>query len=176
MAGSARDGIDAADASLYAGARWVITPTPETAPDALARVGALARAAGGRPLLMDAATHDEAVAGASHLPLVVAAALTGALAEEPDWPLIASLASGGYRDTTRVAAGDPVMGRDILLANREQVLARLDAFAATLARLRAAVASGDGAAIEALLRAASDARRTWAAERERADGGARGVL
>jgi prephenate dehydrogenase len=168
MCGSERAGIDAADANLYAGARWVITPAPETAPDALAQVEALARAAGAHPSAMDAATHDAAVAGASHLPLAIAATLAGALAEAPDWPLVASLAAGGYRDTTRVAAGDPVMGRDILLANRERVLAWLDAFSAALERLRAALASGDSVEIEARLRAASDARRAWAAERERA--------
>ena len=166
MAGSERAGVGAADANLYVGARWVITPTPETAPNTLARVEALARAVGAHPLVLDATTHDEAAAGASHLPLAVAAALAGALAEEANWPLVASLATGGYRDTTRVAAGDPIMGRDILLTNREPILAQLDAFTASLERLRAAVASGDGAAIEALLRVASDARRVWAASRE----------
>ncbi len=176
MAGSERDGIDAADANLYAGARWVITPASDTAPDTRARVETLARAVGAYPLSMDAATHDEAVAGASHLPLAVAAALAGALAEAPDWPLVATLASGGYRDTTRIAAGDPIMGRDMLLANHEHVLARIDAFAATLERLRAAVASGDAAALEALLRKARDARRKWEMDRERADGGANHVL
>jgi prephenate dehydrogenase len=176
MCGSERAGIDAADAGLYAGARWVITSAPETAPDALARMEALARAVGSEPLVMDAAAHDEAVAGVSHLPLAVAAALAGALAEDPDWSTVAELAAGGYRDTTRVAAGSPIMGRDILLANRERVLARLDAFMAAMERLRAAVARGDGPAIEALLRTASDARRAWAAERERADGNADGVL
>lgn len=176
MAGSERAGIDGADASLFLGARWVVTPEPETASDALERVEALARALGAHPLALDATSHDEAVAGASHLPLAVAVALVGALAEDPGWPLVASLAAGGYRDTTRVAAGDPIMGRDILLANREPVLARLDAFAASLERLRTAVVGGDGAAIEALLRAASDARRAWAAERERADGDADRVL
>ncbi len=176
MAGSERAGIDAADASLYAGARWVITPAPETAPDTLTRVESLARVVGAHPLVMDATAHDEAAAGASHLPLAVAAALAHALAEDPSWPLVATLAAGGYRDTTRIAAGDPIMGRDILLANRERVLARLDAFTVALEGLRAAVASGDGAALEALLRAASDARRAWTANRERADGSADGVL
>ncbi|HEU0027503.1 MAG TPA: prephenate dehydrogenase/arogenate dehydrogenase family protein [Ktedonobacterales bacterium] len=176
MCGSERTGIDAADAGLYTGARWVIIATLETAPDALAQVEALARAVRSHPLVMDAAAHDEAVAGASHLPLAVAATLAGALAQDPSWPVVARLAAGGYRDTTRVAAGSPIMGRDILLANRERVLARLDAFMAALERLREAVARGDGPAVEALLRMASDARRAWAAERERADGDTDGVL
>jgi prephenate dehydrogenase len=162
MCGSERAGIAAADADLYIDARWVVTPTPETEPDALARAEALARAVGARPRLMDAVAHDDAVAAVSHLPLAVAAALAGALAEEPDWPAAAKLAAGGYRDTTRVAAGDPIMGRDMLLANRARILARLDAFNARLERLRAALASGDAAAVEALLRAASAARRDWA--------------
>jgi prephenate dehydrogenase len=67
------------------------------------------------------------------------------------------------------------MGRDMLLANRERVLARLDAFGARLERLRAALADGDAATLEALLRAASAARRSWAASRARDDGAGDGV-
>ena len=175
MCGSERAGIEAASADLYTVARWVITPTAETAPDALARVETLARAVGARPLVMDAAAHDDAVAAISHLPLAVAAALASALADGPDWPVARELAVGGYRDTTRVAAGDPVMGRDMLLANRARVLARLEAFSARLERLRGALASGDSAAVEALLRAASDARRGWATDQARGDGAGDGV-
>lgn len=175
MCGSERAGITAASADLYIGARWVITPTPETEPETLGRVKALARAVGARPLLMDAAAHDDTVAAVSHLPLAVAAALAGALAEEPDWPAAAKLAAGGYRDTTRVAAGDPIMGRDMLLVNRARILARLDAFSARLERLRAALASGDAAAVEALLRAASRARRDWADRMAQDDDSGAGV-
>jgi prephenate dehydrogenase len=166
MAGMERAGIEAATADLYRGARWALTPTPQTAPDALRRVRALVTALGAEPLELDAEAHDAAVAGVSHLPMLLAAALTETLAEADDWPTMARLAAGGYRDTTRVAAGDPVMWRDIALANRAALLTRLDAFTATLARLRASIARGDAAEIEAALRAAQAARLAWQATQE----------
>ncbi len=165
MAGRERAGIDAATADLYRGARWALTPTPQTAPDAVSRLRALVEGLGAKPLQLDAVAHDAAVAGISHLPLTLAVALTQALADADDWPTMALLAAGGYRDTTRVAAGDPVMGRDILLANREALLARLDAFAGTLARLRAMIARGDATQIEATLREAQATRQAWEAAR-----------
>jgi len=175
MAGSERAGIAAATDALYRGARWALTPTPQTAPDALAQTRALVVALGAEALELDAQAHDDAVAGVSHLPLAVAVALTETLAADDDWPTLARLAAGGYRDTTRVAASDPLMWRDILLANRAALLARLDAFSATLARLRASVARGDGAEIEARLRAAQAARQAWDATRGADDADA-GVL
>lgn len=182
MAGSERAGIEAATGELFRGARWVLTPTAGTAPDALARLRALAPLLGAEPVELTAEAHDDAVAGVSHLPLALAVALTATLADDDDWPTMARLAAGGYRDTTRVAAGDPLMGRDILLANRAALLARLDAFALTLSRLRASIERGDGVAIEAELRAAQTARLAWQATRERArpddadDTGDAGVL
>lgn len=169
MAGMERAGIEAATATLYRGARWALTPTPETAPEALRRVRTLVTALGAQPVELDAATHDAAVAGVSHLPLTVAVALTQSLAGADDWPAMALLAAGGYRDTTRVAAGDPVMGRDMLLANGEALLARLDAFTEALARLRELVARGDAAGIEAALRAAQAARLSWETTRQTGD-------
>ncbi|HET9109542.1 MAG TPA: prephenate dehydrogenase/arogenate dehydrogenase family protein [Ktedonobacterales bacterium] len=166
MAGRERAGIEAAAADLYCGARWALTPTPQTAPDALRQLRALVEALGAEPLELDAVAHDAAVAGVSHLPLTLAVALTQTLAEADDWPTMAQLAAGGYRDTTRVAAGDPVMGRDILLANREALLARLDAFAEALARLREAIAQGDATQIEATLGAAQTMRQAWEASRQ----------
>ena len=163
MAGSERAGIEAATADLYRGARWALTSTPATDPDALARVRALVVALGAAAVEMDAQAHDAAVAGVSHLPLAIAVALTGALAEADDWPAMAVLAAGGYRDATRVAAGDPIMGRDMLLANREALLARIDAFSAALATLRDTLARGDAAEIEVALRAARATRLAWEA-------------
>ncbi len=165
MAGSERAGVEAARSDLFRGAHWALTPTAQTAPDALARVRTLVVALGAHPLEIGAQAHDAAVAGISHLPLTLAVALTQTLAEADDWPTMASLAAGGYRDTTRVAAGDPIMGRDILLANRAALLARIDAFAATLAELREAIARGDATAIEVILRAAQTARLAWAESR-----------
>ncbi|HEX8731278.1 MAG TPA: prephenate dehydrogenase/arogenate dehydrogenase family protein [Ktedonobacterales bacterium] len=166
MAGSERAGIEAATADLYRGARWALTPTTATDPAALARVRALVAALGAEVIALDAEAHDSAVAGISHLPLALAVALTRALAEDADWPTLAALAAGGYRDATRVAAGDPLMGRDMLLANRAALLVRLDAFSAALAELREALERGDAAAVEAALRTAQRERLAWGASRK----------
>jgi len=166
MAGLERAGIEAATADLYRGARWALTPTSATAAEALARVRTLVAALGAEPLELDAATHDAAVAGISHLPLTIAVALTQTLAGADDWPAMALLAAGGFRDATRVAAGDPQMGRDILLANREALLARLDGFTAALGALRDLIARGDATRIEAALREAQVARLAWETSRQ----------
>jgi len=161
MAGSEQSGLNAASATLYHDARWLLTPTASTAPDALARVEALTRALGAFPQWLAPAEHDVLLAGASHLPLAVAATLAATLAAAPDWPQVAQVAAGGYRDTTRIAAGDPIMARDICLSNRDALLARLDAFTAQLGELRAAIAQADAAALEAFFRAGRQARVGW---------------
>jgi prephenate dehydrogenase len=161
MCGSELAGIEAARAGLYIDAQWIITAGPEAAPDAVTLTASLATAAGARPIVMDAARHDRAVAGASHLPLIAAATLAQTLAAQPDWGAIADLAVSGYRDTTRLAAGDPRMGRDILLANSHHIAPLLHAYITELERLATAIETNDGAAIEAALQAASAARRAW---------------
>jgi len=160
MAGKERSGIEAAAADLFAGAVWCLTPDAGTAPDALARLRTLVAALGARPLVLDPARHDEAVAGASHLPLLAAAALVRAVSMQPDWPDVGRLAAGGFRDTTRVASGDPRMARDIALTNREPLLRRLDAYIAALQGLRAQVAAGDPE-IERAFMDAKAARDEW---------------
>ena len=160
MAGKERSGIEAADAGLFAGAVWCLTPDEKTAPDALARLRALVAALGAHPLVLDPAAHDEAVAGASHLPLLAASALVLAVSTPPDWPDVARLAAGGFRDTTRVASGDPRMARDIALSNREPLLRRLDAYIAALQALRAQVAASDPE-IERAFADAKAARDDW---------------
>jgi prephenate dehydrogenase len=158
MAGRERSGPGAAEAVMFRGARWPLTPTPATQPAALARIQALVVALGGEPLVMAPDEHDRLVAGASHLPLLAATALTQTLAASPDWPGVAQLAAGGFRDTTRVAAGDPTMARDICLTNRAPILARLDAYLDTLHQLRAALDVQDGPALATIFAAAKAAR------------------
>ena len=161
MAGRERSGPGAAVATLFRGARWPLTPIPATEPAALARIRALVVALGAEPQTLAPDEHDRLVAGASHLPLLAATALMQTLATSPDWPGVAQLAAGGFRDTTRVAAGDPTMARDICLTNRAPILARLDAYLETLHQLRAAVEREDGPALEAIFAAAKVARDEW---------------
>lgn len=154
MAGSEQTGIDAAHAYLFENAIYVVTPkTPED--PALQPVLNLVNAVGAQALVMDPERHDRVVAAVSHLPHMIAAALvdTVGVAAEEDATVLA-LAAGGFRDTTRVASGDPHMWRDIFMSNRKQVLNMIDRFDRVLRSLRHATASDDDAAlIEALTRA-----------------------
>jgi prephenate dehydrogenase len=126
MAGSDLAGFAASEPDLFAGRPWVLVPGVHAAPPDVEQVAMLVDVCRGVVVRLDAADHDRAVAAISHLPLVVAAALAEAVSERRgDWPTAASLAAGGWRDTTRVARGDPSMGAAILATNAPEVAARL---------------------------------------------------
>lgn len=157
MCGKEVAGFAAAEATLFQGRPFVICPLPRTSPTALDRALTLARATGARPLVLDPADHDRAVAAISHLPYAVAVALVNAVAargEELPW----ALASSGFRDTTRVAASDVEMMLDILLTNRAAILDWLQLFTDQVADLRAALAQEDESRLRALLAAARQRR------------------
>lgn len=147
MAGSEQAGIDAADPYLFENAVYVLTPAQDDE-DALHRMLAFVRALGARPVVMSADRHDRIVAAVSHLPHLAAAALVHAAAgaAEADEHVF-TLAAGGFRDTTRIASGDPALWRDICMTNREPIIAMLRRFEQTLARLRAVIETGDGDAL-----------------------------
>lgn len=134
MAGNEQSGLDAADASLFRGSTWVLTETRSTDEHARQMCEALARAAGAEPLWADAAEHDSAVALVSHLPLLTAAALV-LTAERIGAPLAWRLAASGFRDSTRLAAGAPDMGADILVTNSKEVRGAAEGFSASLREL-----------------------------------------
>lgn len=153
MAGSHRQGLDHADPELYRDRLAILTPLPATPPAALALVERLWQAAGCRTGRMDPATHDRAVAEASHLPHVLACcAATGLSAQA------APVASSGFRDTTRVAAGDPRLWADILLFNRQAVEEQVLAAEERLRGLRQALGGGNRAAVETWLAAGNEGR------------------
>jgi prephenate dehydrogenase len=144
MVGSERSGVEAAEASLYDGGVWCLTPTPRTRPESLKVVYDLTvYGLGASLVLVPPDQHDAAVAVVSHLPLLAATALTLAASNDPQWGIAQMLAAGGFRDTTRVASGDPRMARDICLTNSQPLLEALDAYLASLQRLRDAVAARD---------------------------------
>lgn len=150
MCGKEKAGFEAADADLYRNRAFVLCPLERTSPDALARATALAAAVGARPLQLDPARHDRAVAAISHLPYAVAASLVTAVdAHGDDTAWI--LASSGFRDTSRLAASDVDMMLDTLLTNRADVLEWLDHFAAELSSLRETLSDGDEPALRARL-------------------------
>ncbi len=149
IAGTERSGFGAANADLFAGRLAVVTPLPGTDEAAVARVSELWRRLGATVLRMDPQAHDAAFAAVSHLPHVVAFALLAVLAEDPVLADAAvRLSGGGLRDTTRIGASSPPLWRGICLANRDHLLEALDAFSAQVARLRAALAAGDGDLLE----------------------------
>jgi prephenate dehydrogenase len=153
MCGKERAGFAAADAALYRNKVFVLCPLARTGPDALANARRLVHTIGARPLVLDAETHDRAVAAISHLPYSVAAALVNAVDGRGDGAVWA-LAASGFRDTTRLAASDVDMMLDVLLTNRDALLFWLDAYAGELAALRTALSDGDEAALRSRLEAA----------------------
>jgi prephenate dehydrogenase len=141
MAGSEKSGYAVARVDLFQGATVVVTPT-ETTDAAVAKgVGEFWAAVGARVVMLDPVTHDRAVAAISHLPHVAAWALVDAVARfEPD---AFAIAARGFKDTTRIAASDPDVWREILLDNRDAVRASLSAFRAALDHVESLIASPD---------------------------------
>jgi prephenate dehydrogenase len=130
MAGLETAGYGASEAELFVDRPWIVVPGALAGASDIARVTDLATACRARVVQMDAAAHDRAVSAISHLPLVVAAALTEAVAGTPtavrdDWPAARDLAAGGWHDTTRVARGDPAMGAAIAVTNSPVLAKRI---------------------------------------------------
>lgn len=145
MAGREYSGIEAAEVGLFEGCTYCLTPTMETPPEAVARLSEVVIRLGAHPLTLDAERHDRLVAGISHLPFVLSCALVQILGQEEEWPVMSRLAAGGFRDMSRLAAGNPTMYRDICLTNREAILGWLDALALQLDSLRSLIATSDTA-------------------------------
>ena len=161
IAGAEHSGVDAARADLYDGRNVVLTPVPETAPDAVDRAESLWKQCGARVARMSAAEHDGVFAAVSHLPHVLAYALVAMIAERADAERLFAFAAGGFRDFTRIASSSPEMWRDIALANRDALLGEIDRYGAALASVRELVAAADGEALERLFAQSRDARNAW---------------
>jgi prephenate dehydrogenase len=154
IAGTERSGPDAARADLFRGRRCLITPSTATRGDKVAECAALWQSVGAETKYMDAAAHDRALAYVSHLPHAAAFALAGVVGAVD----AAGLSGGGFADTTRIAASDPVMWRDVFLANADAILGAIDRLEGALGELQRAIAGGDGAAIERWIRRAHEGR------------------
>src|SRR6266516_2255875 len=143
MTGKELSGVEAADASLFQGHIYCLTPTARTRPVAINKVSALIEALGARVRFLEPAEHDGQVAGISHLTFVASIALMNTVAEGPAWGDAAMLAAGGFRDISRLAAGNPEMYRDICLKNGEALTRWLNEYIATLTTLRNRIAEHD---------------------------------
>ena len=153
LAGSEKSGPTHANAELFEGRPAIITPTRNTRAEDFDLITDFWEGLGSVVSQMSPAEHDQALAMTSHLPHVASAALAAALPET-----LFRLTGSGMHDTTRLAAGDPALWREILLQNRFNVLASLEHFRTRLAAVHAALRAGDGDALEQLLRTAKKNR------------------
>ncbi len=144
IAGTERSGVAASFPELFERRRVIVTPEPETSPEALARVQAMWEAVGADVSAMTAADHDRILAASSHLPHVLAYNLVDMIVRMDEHRSIFDCAGGGFRDFTRIAASDPTMWRDIFLANRDELLALLQQYQDDLQALMEAIERGDG--------------------------------
>lgn len=154
LAGSEKHGPLYADAGLFHGRLVVVTQTPRTNPAAVKRTSAFWQALGSRVRLMSPQEHDGALAVTSHLPHLVGAALAGILPSD-----LTDLTASGFRDTTRIAAGDPSLWCGIFQQNRGEILAALEKFRDRLARFQAAMESDNTESLRSLLEEAQKTRQ-----------------
>ncbi len=164
IAGKEVAGVEHADADLYIGCQVILTPTDLTDltdKTKLQQATALWQALGCKVRHMSATDHDAAFAAVSHLPHLLAFAFMNSISGQKQRSEFLDLAGPGFRDFTRIAAGDPKVWRDIFLANSAEVLAQSQNFRSSLEALERAVLAGDSAAIEALISQASHLRAHW---------------
>lgn len=162
MAGREVSGIDVANAALFCGRIYCLTPTADTHPAAVSKVCSLVEVLGARVHFLDAVAHDEQVAGISHLPFLTSIALMHTVAEDSSWNDAAVLAASGFRDISRLAAGSPEMHRDICLTNSTALVSWIDKYIESLHMLREYVAGQDGRMYE-LFEQARRKRLEWQA-------------
>ena len=158
IAGTERSGAEAAFASLYRERRVILTPLPETDASALAAVETLWRQCGAEITHMSVAHHDEILAATSHLPHMLAFSLVDSLARLKENDEMFRYAAGGFRDFTRIASSNPVMWRDICLANQGSLGVMLTRFADELHELASILETGDGEGLLAIFERAKQAR------------------
>jgi prephenate dehydrogenase len=145
MAGREHSGIEAAEVGLFEGCAYCLIPAMQTSSEAVAQLSEIVLRLGAHPLVINAERHDRLVAGISHLPFVLSSALVQCLGKEEDWNEMTTLAAGGFRDMSRLAAGSPTMYRDICATNKEEILKWLDAMALQLDSIRSLIARDDDA-------------------------------
>jgi prephenate dehydrogenase len=154
-------GVEHADAELYRGRQVILTPIERTLSAHLDRAERIWSALGCQVKRMSPEAHDAAYAAVSHLPHMIAFALMNAITGQADAKAFLSLAGPGFRDFTRIAASDPSIWRDILIANREELITQSRHFQRALHALETVIAADNPDALEALIENASSARAQW---------------
>ena len=161
IAGKEVSGVEHADADLYTGKQVILTPIERTLTVQLQQAQDVWSALGCRVLKMSPESHDAAFAAVSHLPHLISFALMNAVSGQAQGQEYLSLAGPGFRDFTRIAASDPQVWSDIMLANREELLAQSQIFQRNLQALERMITSGNREALEGLIEQASVTRANW---------------
>ncbi len=161
ITGKEVSGVEHADADLYNGKQVILTPIERTFTVQLQKAVDVWTALGCNVLKMSPQSHDAAYAAVSHLPHLIAFALISSISDQAQGKDYLSLAGPGFRDFTRIAASDPKMWRDILIANKEELLEQSKIFQATLHSLEKLIAGADGDALENRIDQASHIRANW---------------
>ena len=161
ITGKEVSGVEHADANLYAGKQVILTPIERTFTVQLMKATNLWTALGCNVIKMSPQAHDAAYAAVSHLPHLIAFALMNGIAGQDHGKQYLSLAGPGFRDFSRIAASDPKMWRDILIANREELLEQSRIFQQTLQSLEQLISSGAGDQLEERIEQASHTRANW---------------
>jgi prephenate dehydrogenase len=161
ITGKEVSGVEHADVDLYAGKQVILTPIERTFTVQLQKANDVWTALGCHVLKMSPQAHDAAYAAVSHLPHLIAFALINGITGQDHGKEYMSLAGPGFRDFTRIAASDPKMWRDILIANREELLAQSKIFQETLQSLEELISSSSGDVLEVLIERASETRANW---------------
>lgn len=161
IAGKELAGVEHADPELYIGKQLILTPIERTKPEQVQKAVQVWSALGCKLVTMTPEQHDAAFAAVSHLPHLIAFALMNSITGQPQGKDYLSLAGPGFRDFTRIAASDPKVWRDIMLSNREELLAQSKIFQRNLQALELMIDSGNAEALEGLVQQASQARGNW---------------
>jgi len=161
ITGKELSGVEHADAGLYTDRQVILTPIERTFTVQLQKATDVWTALGCHVVQMSPQAHDAAYAAVSHLPHLIAFALMNGITGQDHGKDYLSLAGPGFRDFTRIAASDPQMWRDILIANREELLAQSRIFQHTLQSLEHLISSSSGDVLEVLIAQASESRANW---------------
>jgi prephenate dehydrogenase len=161
VAGKEVSGVEHADPDLYAGKQLILTPIDRTDPEKTAAAEELWTALGSHVQRMTPEAHDAAFAAVSHLPHLIAFSLMQAIASQPQGNDFLALAGPGFRDFTRIAASDPKMWRDVLLANGQELLEQSRVFQRALHAMEVMIQAGNADGLEEMIAKASEARANW---------------
>jgi len=167
ITGKETAGVEHADPDLYSGRQIILTPIERTLGTQLQQAIDVWSALGCSVLKMSPEAHDAAFAAVSHLPHLIAFALMNSITGQTQGKDFLSLAGPGFRDFTRIAASDPNIWRDIMVSNREELLAQSKIFQRNLQALELMITNGNTEALEELIAQASESRAHWSMSKQR---------